>query len=411
MDKSGDQHISDVSCIACGCLCDDITLSVSDGRIVDARRACEIGRAWFLEPREPADWMEATIEGRETPVQTALERASAILRAARSPVVLGLSYSSCESQRAAAALADQIGAVVSLSHEEDARARLAAYQRGGRISASLGEIKSRADVIVFWGVDPVMTHLRHFERYSVDAIGRFAPSKRLVLVADERETETMNRADAKLVLGREDRLEVLRSLRAMARGIEPDEPMKWKPWGDALKSARYGAWFVGPRFGADMISAAEHTELNLLMRELNHQNRFVVLSMGSPGNPTGAENVLTWQTGYPSNVSLARGFPSFEPERGSLRDRLAAGEIDAAVIVGGVEPIAGLEGIPTIAIGPDATKPGVGWSVGLAASTPGISGGGTVMRCDGVMLPLRPGLKSRWPDERWWLERIAEGLR
>jgi len=404
------RRIDDAPCLACGCLCDDITLMVRGGRIVDAQRACDLGRRWFLEAREPADWPEATVSGQTVSRQESLERACAILRAARSPVVLGLSNSSCETQRAAAALADRLGAVVSLSHEADARARLAAFQRVGRVSASLGEVKARADVIAFWGIDPVLTHPRHFGRYSVDATGRFAPEKRLVLVADERETETMKRADAKQVLtSRGERLTALQTLRSMARGSIADGP--WKPWIEALRAARYGAWFFGTRFGDDLLTTAEHTAMMMLIRELNGQRRFVALPIGEAGNPTGAENVLAWQTGYPSSVSLAQGFPSFEPERGSVRDRLNAGEFDAAVIVGDVAPTDGLDQIPTIAIGSKATSPGASWNVAMAAATPGISGGGTAMRCDGVMLPLRPGLKSRWPDERQWLASIEEGLR
>jgi formylmethanofuran dehydrogenase subunit B len=409
IDDTEAQTVDDVPCLACGCLCDDIGLTVRDGRIIDARRACEVGVRWFLTDREPVDLPDATVDGLPAIHDVALDRAMAILRASRSPVVLGLSNSSCESQRAAVALGDRIGAVMALSHEAEASSRLAAYQRIGRVSATLGEVKSRADVIVFWGVDPVVTHPRHFERYSVDAKGRFAPEKRLVLVADERETETMKRADASLILRRGERLGILQTLRRMTRGEWEDEALR--PWIDALSSARYGAWFLGTRFGDDMFTSAEQVEFMMLMRELNERSRFVALPLGEAGNPAGAENVLAWQTGYPSNVSLARGFPSFEPERGSLGDRLNSGEFDAAVIVGDVEPPGGIERIPTIAIGPKATSSGASWSVGMAASIPGISGGGTVMRCDGVMLPLRPGLRSRRPDERQWLTRIEEGLR
>jgi formylmethanofuran dehydrogenase subunit B len=409
IDDTEARTVNDVPCLACGCLCDDVGLTVRDGRIFDVRQACEVGVRWFLAPREPTEWPDATVDGQAAAQDTALGRATAILQGSRSPVVLGLSNSSCETQRAAVALGDRVGAVMALSHEEDARSRLAAYQRIGRVSASLGEVKSRADVIVFWGVDPAVTHPRHFERYSIAAKGRFAPEKRLVLVADERETETMKRADASLIVGRGEQLKVLRTLRRMTRGESGDEALQ--TWCNALSSAHYGAWFLGTQFGEDVFTPGELVEFMMLIRELNDRRRFVALPLGEAGNPAGAENVLAWQTGFPSNVSLGRGFPSFEPERGALADRFANGEFDAAVIVGDVEPPAGIERIPTIAIGPKATSSGAFWSVGMATATPGISGGGTVMRCDGVMLPLRPGIQSRWPDERQWLARIEEGLR
>jgi len=40
-------------------------------------------------------------------------------------------------------------------------ARVLALQRVGRVSATLGEIKNRADVVVFWGADPMVSQPRH----------------------------------------------------------------------------------------------------------------------------------------------------------------------------------------------------------------------------------------------------------
>lgn len=410
-----EQVVDDVPCVACGCLCDDIALTVRSGVIVAAERACAKGKAWFQDGQEPADWPEATVDGQSATSEDAVSRAAVILREARSPVVIGLSHSSCEVQTAAVALADRIGAVVVLSHEDEARGRLAAFQRVGRVSASLGEVKSRADVVVFWGVDPITTHPRHFERYSVEPAGRFVSHGRTVLVADERETETMKRGDARMVLDPSRSVETLQTLRAIVRGIEVDgsgvDLAMARHWGEVLMKAHYGALFFGTHFGEQLNTAAELTELLMLIRELNGHTRFVALPMGGAGNSAGAENVLAWQTGYPSSVSLSRGYPSFEPERGKLRERLASGEFDAVVVVGEIGPIDGLTPIPTIAIGPNATRPGGPWTVGLAAAIPGIGGGGTVMRSDGVMLPLRPAIPSRWPDERRLLARLEEALR
>jgi formylmethanofuran dehydrogenase subunit B len=409
-----EQIVDNAPCIACGCLCDDIKLTVRAGAIVAATRACAKGEAWFLKDRESPDWPDATIDGQGAAAELALSRAAAILREARSPVVIGLSQSSCEAQGAAVALADRIGAVVALSHENQSRARLEAFQRVGRVSASLGEVKMRADVIVFWGVDPVVTHPRHFERYSVDATGRFAPETRTVLVADDRETETMRRASEKLVLGPGKNLEAIQTLRAILRGLDVGTgPVVGAlgRWVEILKSARYGALFFGARFGENAFTSLEFESLMMLARELNDHTRFVALPLGRAGNEAGAENVLAWQAGYPSAVNLARGYPSFEPERGSIDARLKAGEFDAAVTVGDVDTIDGLDRIPTIAIGPTATSPGTSCTVGLATSTPGIGGGGTVMRPDGVVLPLRPALSSSRPEERRWLLQLGEALR
>ena len=66
---------------------------------------------------------------------------------------------------------------------------------------------------------------------------------------------------------------------------------------------------------------------------MNAHARFVCMSMGGPGNAAGAENVLTWQTGYPFAVSLGRGYPRFGPRDYTAADVLERGECDAALIV------------------------------------------------------------------------------
>ena len=59
---------------------------------------------------------------------------------------------------------------------------------------------------------------------------------------------------------------------------------------------------------------------------MNAHARFVCVPLGGPGNATGADNVLTWQTGYPFAVNLARGYPRFGPGEYTAMDVLGRGE-------------------------------------------------------------------------------------
>ena len=56
---------SDVTCLGCGCACDDIRITVRDSRIVEAARACELGASWFGDGSLPA---EAAIDGVRAPI-------------------------------------------------------------------------------------------------------------------------------------------------------------------------------------------------------------------------------------------------------------------------------------------------------------------------------------------------------
>jgi len=133
----------------------------------------------------------------------------------------------------------------------------------------------------------------------------------------------------------------------------------------------------------------------------------------------GAEAVSTWQTGHPTSVSLARGVPTSLPGVTSAAAMLERGEADAALVV--VDDLDGelgisetahrhLTRIPTVAIAPRATRANRPATVALASATPGIDAGGTVMRVDGVTLPLRPALAASVPTDRDWLRSIGERL-
>ena len=39
--------ITDATCTFCGCVCDDIDITVKDNHITDAKRACVLGKSWF----------------------------------------------------------------------------------------------------------------------------------------------------------------------------------------------------------------------------------------------------------------------------------------------------------------------------------------------------------------------------
>ncbi|MEO6811146.1 MAG: formylmethanofuran dehydrogenase subunit B [Isosphaeraceae bacterium] len=414
--------------MACGCLCDDIALSIVGGRILEARCACELGRAWFLRDHDQGDRPAALIDGRAVPTSEALDRAAAVLALARAPVILGLDATTIETQGVAVALADWLGAVIDPTHSQGAIPRLRAVQRVGQVSATLGEVKNRADLVLFWGVDPVVTHPRHFERYSVEPVGRFVPEGRAgrsVLVADASPTATAERADVFLQVQPDAQFETLHALRALIRQV-PLDPRRaetstgvlWeqlRDWADRLTKARYGAFFFGDGLGKARGGSANVEAALLLVRDLNTTQRFVALTLGGPGNPSGAESVLTWQAGFPTGVDLSLGVPRPLPADLTALDLLARGEADAALIVADdptpyLSPAARdhLGRIPTIVIAPDATSRTA--HVALASATYGIHAPGTVARSDGVLLPLRPPLATDLPTDRQLLIKILVRL-
>lgn len=410
-------EVADAVCMGCGCLCDDIGLTADGGRIVAARNACPLGESWLLTTIPPGP--DAWLDGRPAAAEAAVARAAAILRGARCPVVVGLPGATLEAQREAVAIAERIGASVDSTLTPAAAHGLAAFQRVGKVGASLGEVRNRADVVVYWGVDPAATHPRHFERH-IDRPGRFVAGKRILLAAGAEPTATSARADRSLTVPDGRDFEALRLLRALARGLDPTddeirsssgiEPAALREVFAVMAGARYGAFFHSPSALGSPAAAQEALEL---VRDLNTTRRFVALTLGGPGNAAGAEAVLTWRAGAPRAVDYARGSPRFLPGEADAETRLARGEADAALHIGmlglglGPEASRRLEAIPRVVVAPAG---GDRATVGLAAARAETEAGGTVIRADGVTLPLRPALSSPRPSEHAWLERIRAAL-
>src|SRR5215210_1802302 len=148
------------TCGGCGLVCDDITAVVGeDGGLERLVRTCPRGDAWFAERVGPVP-PPARVDGREAALEQALDEAAAILARARAPLVYGLGQATCEAQRAAVALAEAIGAVIDPAGPLLDGDSGFAYQALGASTATLGDVRDRAEVVVVWRADPAATHPR-----------------------------------------------------------------------------------------------------------------------------------------------------------------------------------------------------------------------------------------------------------
>ncbi|MCA9247959.1 MAG: hypothetical protein KDA42_12610 [Planctomycetales bacterium] len=104
--------VNNATCTFCGCVCDDIELHADEERIIEAKKACVLGKAWFLNHTAERLYPEALIDGKEATVDEAVEFAAELLDAATTPLVYGMSNITCEAQREAVGLAERLGGVV-----------------------------------------------------------------------------------------------------------------------------------------------------------------------------------------------------------------------------------------------------------------------------------------------------------
>src|SRR3954466_6619013 len=87
-DTEPPRTVEDVTCTACGCLCDDLVVTSSGGRVVEVNNACALGLRWLLADHGHEGFPAATIDGHAAALGEALDRAAQILRGTKAPVVL-----------------------------------------------------------------------------------------------------------------------------------------------------------------------------------------------------------------------------------------------------------------------------------------------------------------------------------
>src|SRR6185437_4551216 len=213
-----DCTVEHATCLGCGCACDDITVVVRAGRIVEARRACALGAHWFGDGALPA---RIAVSGSAERPAVALSRATALLVRARRPLVYLAADISCETQRAAIAIADVLGGAFDTVTSATAGPGILAAQRRGRASATLGEIRNRADTLIFWGVDPADRYPRYASRYAPDPVGLYVPRgrrDRAVIAVDIGPNRGPADADARVSLTPDEELMALDLMRAALLG-------------------------------------------------------------------------------------------------------------------------------------------------------------------------------------------------
>jgi formylmethanofuran dehydrogenase subunit B len=183
----------------------------------------------------------------------------------------------------------------------------------------------------------------------------------------------------------------------------------------AMSAARYVALVADgePETSAPDGDRAE--ALISLAQALNGPTRCALSTLRGGGNRSGAEAVLTWQTGFPFAVDFAPGFPTYRPHAGAA-ELLASGAVDRALVVGAPHTLPdsvarGLTGLPNVAIGPRASAAAFTPAVAIDTGVAGIHEGGTAFRMDDVPLPLRPPLaQTQVPSAAATLRRLRERL-
>lgn len=406
-------------CLGCGCTCDDIRLRFQGERLVAAERACSLGVAWFGNGVVPTRALE---DGTASTPERAVEAMARILAEARAPLVYLAPDITCEAQRQAVAVADLLRATLDSVTSDTAIASILAAQQRGRAGATLGEIRNRADVVVFWGVDPGARYPRFQERYAPDPEGVHVPEgrrSRTVIAVDVGEERGPADADIRLSVPPGDEVAALvRVAASLSSGPAADSTEALDALAMRLRQGRYVVVVAEAdrHEGGQAADRLRADALVALSQALNGPTRGAVSLLRGGGNRAGADAVSTWQTGFPLGIDFSRGYPRYAPWNGTAESRLSRGEIDAILIVGNASavpaPLRAVAGrITTCVIGPHASTSAFSEGAAIVdTGLPGLHAAGTVLRMDDVPLPVRATFRGEIDAEmitRALCERIV----
>jgi formylmethanofuran dehydrogenase subunit B len=426
--------IDSVVCPFCGSLCDDTEVVVKDGKIVETRNMCVMGTEKFFASQAPERIRKPMLRQngvlKEVSLDQAVQKAAEILVKAERPLLYGWSSSECDTTRVGFELAEELGGVIDSTATVCHGPSVLAIQDVGLSTCTLGEVKNRADLIIYWGCNPQHAHPRHMSRYTSFVRGFFRDKgvkERSIVVFDCRRTDTAKLATHFIQTEPDKDYELLSAFRAIVNGFDisaekvagvPKEQIM--EIANMMKHAGFGIIFFG--MGLTQTTGKHRNVDNAiaLTADLNKFTKFLIMPMRGHYNVTGFGMVSSWTTGYPFAVDFSRGFPRYNPGETTANDLLMRGEVDAALVVASdpvshfpKKSIENLAKIPLIAIEPHPTPTTELADVVIPPAISGIEAEGTAYRMDNV--PIRLRKVSDAPDgilpDRELVRKILEKVR
>lgn len=401
------KRITDVVCPFCGTLCDDLECEVSDDgkELLEVFNACAIGAEKFLHsqakdrltrPRmrqEDGSWKEVSYD-------EAVEFTAQMLAKSKKPLMYGWSSTNCEAQSMGSRVGELCGAQMDNTATVCHGSTLIAVQDVGVPSCTLGEIRNRADCVVFWGCNPAHAHPRHMSRYSIFPRGFFTGKGhkgRTVVVVDPRPTDTASLADYHLQVEQGRDYELLSALRVAFRGEQMPDVVAGVPKetiievANKMKEARFGCIFFGMGV-THSLSKNHNIDIAIhVTRDLNDYTKWSIMPMRGHYNVTGSGEVWGWQFGYPFCVDLSRGFARYNPGETSANDLIVRGEVDSVFVLGSdpgahfpFRSVKKMNDLPCVCVDPHITPTTAVADLHVPVAFVGVEVGGCAYRMDNV---------------------------
>jgi formylmethanofuran dehydrogenase subunit B len=340
--------IKNIICPVCGASCDDIQVELRENEIV-TRNACKMGNAKFQEiaslhrirePQlkengsfRPASWIEA------------VDQVAEILVNAKRPLIFMGSETSCEAMEVGLHLAEFLGAIVDSNSTVCHGPTAMGIQEAGRVGATTGQSKSRSDLVVYWGSNPLESMPRHMSRYGVYPRGYWTKRGRFdrtVITVDPRKSITAENSDLHIQLKPNTDYELLSALLTLLHGKKPHPSVEevtgvsiseMEDMLEMMLACNFGAIYVGLGIASSFGKHRNAEAAFNLVKELNNHTKFVIGALRGHCNVAGFNQVASYLYGYPFGLDFARGYPRYNPGEYTAVDVLREHDVDAALVV------------------------------------------------------------------------------
>lgn len=407
----------------CGIASDDLKIQVQGTRVKVLEHGDPVTVAGFEQPLTDT---QPRVGGKTVSLAEAVAAAAACLRQAHLPLFGGFG-TDVNDTRAALALADRCGAVLDQARAEGGLRNLLVLADSGWMATTLGELKNRVDVLVVFGSDIEADFPRFYERFiwnQETLFGQDTAKREVIYVgrapSGDASTSPDGRKAQVLACPQESLPEVAAALNALAKGANLQAEKiggiavsALRALVEKLRNSKYSVltWAAGHlNFPNADLTVQQVCQFIVT---LNKTTRSSALPLGGQDGDRTASQVFAWQTGYPTRLSYARGYPEYDPYHNSTARLLASGEADALLWVSSINarltpPVAS---VPTIVIGRSGMRFEQEPEVFIPVGAPGIDHAGHMYRCDNVVcLPLRKLRDSGLPSAASVLAAIEQAL-
>ena len=418
---------STLTCPFCGLACDDLRVATDGADRPTLVNGCATAQQAFSTALAQAPG-SPQIAGRPVALDAAITRAADLLAAAHAPLFGGL-VADVNGMRAIMDLADHQGALLDHVGGDALFRNLLVLQDSGWMTATLTEVRNRADLILLLGNQCTHRFPRLIERVLLPTDALFSPpgQRSLVLLGgwdQESLPAALAAANPTLIpVANAD----LAGVCGLLRGLIAGRPVRTNaiPGVSGLQLEDLAGRLRTARYTVVIWAAAEldfpHAELTIqgfveLVRDLNRTTRAAALPLAGTLGDVTVNQVCTWQTGYPLRSGRQQNRLRYEPVLYRHQDLLAGGYCDLLLwvqaLAGAATAAVPITARPTIVLG----HPGMACErvpeVFIPVGLPGVDHPGHWYRSDAVCpLPLGQVRDVGLPSVAQVIGMLGERLR